>query len=416
MSTTTNRPRRPSTSPDRSKRNGVESWLKSQISYYEKLIEAEREEHRQETPDVQEWLFRLITGLSIGTLLVLGAAIWLWLPDKATVGGIPINPQIFAYLFLIIYIIVSFRSVDVDEVAGADFFGTPVKQFERGLKWVPFIWLHFRKEFGTFVQCEFPGDADHIQWSDEKIALEEGKVRPIYALTGEDPDGKLPSDKQMNIGLSALAKFQVVKVRFFDFVINVGPIDAAKRFSVLTTMTGGGNVSDYTLEVVRHLRDTTTGVLREIMGQLSYNEITSHLHLINTLYWRRVEETVISWGIKMVEVRITNTNPGHGFNEELQKRSNAINERDALIIVAEGEKKQLMERGRGNASAEAALLKARAEGYAKVAKVAKAPEGQVAISADVAGKLASSGNTIVVGAADGLRDLIGMVATGKKVK
>lgn len=414
--TTVTLPGRPPSHPNRDDSSGVENWLNAQIDYYTRVIEVEDEKHQRETPAVNEGLFYTIVALAILSLIAIGVTIPQLVPSTLVVFGIPINPQLFAYIPLVAYVIVSFRSVDVDRIAGADFFGNPVMQFKRGLKWVPFGSLKFRKEFGTFVQAEFPGDADHIQWGDEKEDLLPGKVRPIYALTAENHKGNLSSEMQLNIGISALAKFQVVATRFFDFVTNVGRVDARKRDGILVTMTGGENVSDYTLEVVRHLRDTSTSVLQEIVGQMSYNELTQHRHLVNTLYWLRLKKTVIRWGIEMVEVGITNTNPGHGFNEDLQKRNKAIHTRDAMITEAEGEKVQLTKRGEGAAAAELALLNARAEGYKKIAETAKTAAGKVAISADVAGKLAGSENSTIVVGADGLRELVGLVATAKKVK
>lgn len=408
------RPSLPKNSPDRRKPNGVELWLKAQIKHYERLIKAREAEHAIQTPDVNERLFWLIVGVTVAILLIGVTTTYYVVPTTAKLFELPFSPPVFIYLILTAYTIGSFRVVGVDQVGGADFFGTPVMQFGRGLKWVPLGIMNFRREYATFVQSEFPGDADHIEWRDEKEALPAGKVRPIYALTGEDRDGKLPTDRQMNIGMSALAKFQVVPDRFFDFVMNVGPVDAAKKDVVKATITGGENVSDFQLEVVRHLRDTTTTVLIEVVGQLSLNEMTKHMHLVNLLYWRRLEETVVTWGIRMVEVRVTKMNPGHEFNAAIQQRGTAMARRDAAITDAEGEKKKRILEGEGTAAAEKALLEARAKGYAKIAEVARTPEGQVALASDVAGKLAESeANTVVVGA-DGIRDLLGLAAAVKK--
>lgn len=405
----------PKNSPDRTKSNGVELWLKSQIRYYEKYIASEDEKQRRETPIVNENLFFYIT---LSTIVAISLAMLLVSAFVPTVmfesGFIPINPQILAYLPFIAYVIVSIRSVGVDEVGGADLFGQPVRQFSNGLKWIPFGIFNFQTEKATFVQSEFPGDTDHIQWSDEKTKLEPGKVRPIYLLTGENPDGKLPTDKQMNVGVAALAKFQVVPERLFDLLKNVGPIDVSKETEIRYTMTGGENVSPLMLEVVRHLRDTATAVMTEIAGQISYNELRGHLNLVNRLLFLRLQKTVMSWGIQLAEAGVTKINPGHEFNEKIQDRGQALADRDAMILRAEGEKQKRVLEGEGAATARLKLLEAEAKGQAKIAEVAKTEEGKIAISAEVAGKLAASGNTIVVGT-DGVKDLIGIVAAGKKV-
>lgn len=405
----------PRNSPDRTKQNGVELWLKSQIRHYEKVIATEDEAQRRDTPIVQETYF-LYINLTIFVFMSMYILLILEIIPSILFDNwlIPINPRIFAYLPILAYVIVSFRSVGVDEIAGADFFGKPVRQFSNGLKWVPFGLFHFQVEKATFVQSEFPGDSDHIQWSDEKTALSQGKVRPIYLLTGENPDGKLPTDKQMNVGIAALAKFQLIPERLFDLIKNVGPIDRSKADEIRVTMTGGENVSVVMLEVVRHLRDTATAVMTEIAGQLSYNELRGHLNLVNRLLFLRLQRTVITWGIQLTEAGVTKINPGHEFNEKIQDRGQALADRDAMILRAEGEKQKRVLEGEGNAAARQKFLEAEAKGYAKIAEQAKTEAGQIAISAEVAGKLAASGNTIVVGT-DGVKDLIGIVAAGKKV-
>ena len=128
-----------------------------------------------------------------------------------------------------------------------------------------------------------------------------------------------------------------------------------------------------------------------------------------------MEKTVITWGVKITECRVTKVNPGHSFNEEIQKRAGAIATKDNLAIVAEGEKQRLILEGEGAAAAEQVMLEARAKGYAAVAKVARTKSGQLAISAEVGGKLAESDNNTVVVGTDGLRDLMGMIVAAKKV-
>lgn len=402
----------PDYSPDREveKENAVPNWLSRKIEHYKKLSSKQAEVHDDLTPKVREDLFPKIVRLTATIFLVtmiLVPAITGWLTASFTNGAIMLVP-------FLVYAIAGFRSVAVDEVAGADFFGQPVMQFDKGLYWIPPVVLNFSKEKATYVQSEFPGDADHVQWTDEEVPLQAGKVRPIYVLTGENPKGKLPTDKQMNIGIAALVKFQLEPKRFFDLITNVGPIDKEKRDAVKSTMTGGENLSDIMLEVVRHLRDTTAAFLAETAGKMSYNETVENLHLINELLLQRLQETVINWGVKVLEARITKLNPGHQFNKNLQLRGDAMSIRDNKIIVAEGERKRLILEGEGAASAELALLKAKADGYKAIQEKAGV-DGQTAISAETAGKLAASGNVVVVGTS-GVNDLLGIVAASKKVK
>lgn len=392
--------------------NGVAIWIQAQIDDMETRTTQKNNTQFKLTPLVNETLYKIIVIATISAIVVMSALIYFLIPSIISIAGLPLNPQWFFYLGMVAYILLSFRMVGIDEIAGADFFGTPVFQFSRGLKWVPLGILNFDPESIQFVQGEFPGDADKIQWSDEKKELLEGMVRPIFVLTGENPDGSLPTDRQMSIGISFLVKIKLIKERFFDFIQNIAPIDEAKAESLLAEVTGGTSVTLRMLEVLRHLRDTGGAYVLEIVGKISYSELTNNINLVNQLLKLCLEYEVSSWGIEMVEVRFTKTNPGHDFNEKLQSRGAALASRDVLITVAEGEKRKRQLEGEGTASAALALLTAQAEGYTKI-MTATGVDGAGVLSAEVARELANGQNNTVV--VDGASGLIGMALAGAKV-
>jgi regulator of protease activity HflC (stomatin/prohibitin superfamily) len=410
--------------PDRSDPDGIAKWLREHIEYYEKLIEWKNAHHEEHTPEVQEWLF---WSLSIGVLLFCGAiavATFLWFPPIATIPlpfieGFVFNPQWVVYLFILVYLLAGFRSVDTDEVAGADFFGEPAHQFDSGLKWVPWLIFGFNKEPTTYVEAEFPGDADQIQWTDEKTELAPGKVRPLYVMTGEKPatpgvpDDRLPTDLQMNIGVAEFVQFHLVKSRFFDLEVNIGDIDPGKEAEIQRTITGGADLTKKMLEAARQMRDTSSSFLLEVLGQISLNEIRQHMQLINELLKLKLHAKIMDWGLELVDGRLTKTNAGHDFNEQLQKRGEAISKRDAVVIEAEGTKTKLVREGEGAASAAQALLEAKAKGYEAIGEVARLKKGREAINSQVVEKLAESGNVVVVGP-QGITDMFGLVKAAQK--
>lgn len=405
--------------PDRNNPDGVTLWLKTRIDYYTELVEWKNREHELHTPKVYEWVYWL--GCILVAFVFPALYVWAvktWVPSISFAGtSAAVNPQWFLYLLPITYLIAGFRKVDTDEVAGADFFGKPVHQFDSGLKWVPWGLFGFNKEPTTYVEAEFPGDADLIQWSDEKTPLEPGRVRPIYLTTGEKPakpgEERLPTDMQMNIGVAEYVQFQLVKSRFFDLEVNIGDIDERKRGEIQTTITGGADPTAKMLEAVRQMRDTSSAFLLVVLGQISLNEIRQHLALINQLLKLMLQAKVMDWGLEVVDGKITKLNGGHEFSKRIQDRADAIADRDAAITRAQGEKQKRILEGEGAAAAELASLKAKADGFEALAEKTKTKAGAQAMNAEVVRELAQAGNIVVVGP-QGISDMFGLVKAAQK--
>jgi len=410
------------TFPDRSVgHNAISQWLLGQIDGYQAIVDWKEEHHAEKTPRVKEELYRATCYFVLLLAAGLTIVIFTFVPSVAFAQwGFPLNPQWFLLLPIIAYLLLSFRQVDTDQVAGADLFGKPAKQFESGLAWVPLFIFGFNKEPTTFVQAELPGDSDHIQWGDEKDPLKDGKVRPLYVLSGEhfatDAQGnvvRLPTDFQMNFGVSFFTQFRLVKERFFELEVNIGDIDPLNEGDLRRAVTGGTDLTKKMLEVVRQIRDTGAAVLVEVLGQMSLNEIRQHMTLINRLLRLRLQAKVMDWGIDLVDGRITKTNPGHSFNEELQNRGKAVSKRDSMITVAEGTRRKLALEGEGAAAAELALLNAKAEGYEAIGRTTGTEAGSAAMASETVQKLAEAGNVVVVGT-QGVADLMGLVKAAQK--
>ncbi len=372
----------------------VRQWLLDEISWHKQEIAIKQAKYNNETPEVAEWLFWVIT--SIVVILVGGITFltWRYIPSLIIVSGFELNPQILIYMLVGVYVLAGLRPIDTDKVAGLDFAGTPVRQFGNGLKWYPWLVFRLTIETAQLVQAEAPGDADHIFWKDEEEELPPNTVRPIYVLSGENPDGILPTDKQVNLGVSYMTKFQLVKERFFDLVRNVSPVDPENGKMIMDTMTGGQAITKRLLEVLRHLRDTGSAFAAGILGKLSYNEITAHRHLVDELLKLRVELEMIPWGLELEEARFTQINPGHSYNKDLQRRAEAVTERDRLSTEADGKAAAIEKEGIAAAKARKAMLQAEAEGQ-KAIRDELGVTGDVAIAAEVAKELAKGGNTVI---------------------
>lgn len=404
----TNTPKR--ISFDRDDKNfTVRDWLETEIAYYEDLIE--RKESSYETTTVSEWLFWTISAVVVVILFFLAGVTmftnWL-LPPVAEVYGVALNPQWLVLVLIFIYLAAGLRQIDTSEVAGLDFAGKPVLQLGNGLKWYP--WLLFKLSIETvhLTQGELPGDADRIFWGEEEEEMPSGMVRPIFVLSGENPRGGLPSDKQINLGVSMLVKIKIIQDRFFDLIINIAPVDEKNGQMIRDTITGNQSVTPRLLEVLRHLRDTSSAFASALVGKLSYNEITHNRALVDELYHLRVKLEVLDWGLDLKEARFTKFNPGHTYNSDLQKRSTAASERDATIMQAEGKRKALMLEGEGEASKRRKFLQAEAEGQQAI-RDALEISGDTVIAAEVGKEIAKGGNAVI---ADGIGGLGALFAAG----
>ncbi|MFM2381415.1 MAG: hypothetical protein RLZZ76_182 [Candidatus Parcubacteria bacterium] len=384
------------------------SWLMSEVVWLKAQTEQKRHEHESDTPEVNEKIFLVVTAFVFGALFLLEIANFIFMPASVQLFGFPINLQWLVHISIIAYLLCGFAAVETDQVAGLDFFGKPVFQFSNGLKWFPYLVFNFIKESAFLVQAEFPGDANHVHWDGEKTTLPLGSVRPIYLLTGENPTGVLPSDKQINLGVAFNVKIQATAERFFDLTKNTPPIDMANGAEILGTIVGNSNVTPRLLEIIRHLRDTGARIAAEIIGKLSYGEITANRELVDQWLEERLRLEVVQWGVELREGGFTTLNPGHTYNEEIQLRSGAIAKRDATITEAEGEKQKRILEGEGTANALQLQFEAEAKGK-KAIRDALGVSGEAVLASELGEKIAENGNAVI---ADGLGGLGAMFGAG----
>lgn len=393
---------------NRSETDGIRKWLNAEIKYLKDEIEDAKKAHERETPEVSEGLYWTVTFLATAVLVIIEFLNIKYVPREITAFGIPFAPQWILHVAIAVYLAFGFRSVAIDKVAGIDFAGKPVSQLGNGLTWFFYGLFTYTEESAFLVQAEFPGDANHIDWGPEKDPLTPGKVRPIYVQTGENPNGTLPSDKQTNLGIAALAKIQTTKERFFDLVRNTPPIDPENGAEILQTIVGNSKATPRLLEIVRYLRDTMARIAAEIVGQLSYGELTAHRALIDKWSEERLRLEVTKWGVELREGGFTILNPGHDYNEAQNKRQEASATRDATVMVAEGEAKAITLKGDANNNVLKGQFEAEAAGK-KAIKDALEVSGEAILASELGEKIAEGGNTVI---ADGLGGLGAMFRAG----
>ncbi len=391
----------------------VEAYLRQEIAEAEATIEKIKAKHTERAEGRSE-KYRWVVIASLVVLPIFAALGWWLLPSQVDIGGAPFNTALLPWLLVVLYVLISLRKVDTDEIAGADFFGEPTKQFSAGLAYVPRFLLGLTKERRTVVQAQYPGDADDIFWGEEKDDLPANKVRPIYATTAERGTGN-PLDDRNNIGFSLYSRHALEDDetgQFFRFVRNIAPIEQQET-SQTSMYVKGAKISPRMHEVLRQLRDTGENQLKSIIGRLTMAEIVQHWQLISRCLTLKLQAAVLPWGVKVIEAGLVYVNPGHRFNESIQSVPKARFAKQATITEAEGEKERLSLEGAGKAEAERLLLIARADGAEKIRLVAVKKSGDVAVSSDVARQLANSGNVVAVGTG-GVSELLGIIAAAKK--
>lgn len=408
----------------RGKDESIDSWLQREISHFKKsrLSRLEQIKNHKITHDdfkydlpavtVHTSWYWVITFL-FGVILLSTVGLSMWAVKDITLRGVALWPIVFVPTAIYIYL--SIVQVEVDEIAGATFFGAPVAEFSNGPKLVWFGLFGFEKEPASIAQAEFPGDQDKIFRGDEKDPLPEGMVRPIRVLFAENPQGELPTDKQMGADVSGFVVARVVPERFFEFQKRVKPIDETQKAEVLQSMRINRDASPRMLEIMRYLVDIYARVMREIAGQMSYNQANEHMGLVNELLLIRLQYALIGMGVNISAVGTTSINAGHEFNKKIQERGEAKAERDTRITKAEALRVELEQQAKGDATAVRLGIEAQTRGLVKQAE-ALGVDGTAVLNAQIAQKLAESGATVVLGQT-GLDNLVGLtLAKGQAPK
>jgi len=346
------------------------------------------------------WAITIAIGIFLVAItggLILGTA-------NLSVANIAVWPLLLVPI--LIYIYLSIREVKVNEIAGAYFWGAPMMEFGNGPKLVWRGAFELSKEPANMSQAEFPGDQDKVFRGDEKDILPEGMVRPIRVLFAEDPNGDLPTDKQMAADVSGFVIARVVSENFFEFQKRVNPIDETQRSEVLKTMRVNQESSPRMLEVMRYLVDIYARVMREIAGQMSYNQTNIHMGLVNELLLIRLQYALIGMGVKISSVGTTAINSGHDFNKTIQERGEAKAKRDARITLAEATQTELEKAGKGDAKALQLKIYAQTRGLVNQAKELGI-DGASALNAQIGLTLAEKEGIVVLGQT-GLDQLVGL--------
>lgn len=299
------------------------------------------------------------------------------------------------------WIVLSIRQVRVNELGGTEFFGAPITEVEEGPHFVPFLLCRLRKLPAQTLEDEFPGEPEDVfKGADIDFDHTSGLVRPIRITAGShsEDDASGPLEVQMTAEVQAYVHWFIKRKFLFNFLRKVGSVAAARQ----------------------RLRDTAERVLAEIAGEHTMGWIVKNTKIINDTLKQRLAELVDSWGVEIETAGIKEPDLSHEVNKKLaaiaeskaaaqSKVIDSIANATAVVNAAAAERTRLEKEGAGIGKAEQLRLAGKGKGIRDFAKAAGVC-GAEALGAEVASTMFGKSDKIVLGGADGLKDIF---AAGK---
>ena len=142
--------------------------------------------------------------------------------------------------------------------------------------------------------------------------------------------------------------------------------------------------------------DAAIGTFTDIFSKITAAEAQTKLKEVAATVRDAITDESKDWGISIGFFRIKPFGYSHSLNDSVSNANQALQNRRAVISKSEGEKTRLINEGAGTASAEGALLMARARGEAALAKVAATPGGQYAMAVQATQRGLETARAVIV--------------------
>ena len=332
----------------------------------------------------------------IVTLIVFALVSLMLIASGVTISGI--NLGVIVLGLEVAYLIFSFGTVGVDEVAAKFIFGAPLGNLKPGLYYAPVGIVTARKGKGTLYQDELPGEPKQIFRKDDKETVPYNMFPPIRIKFGgpqENDDESLKRDPY-NIEMVA----EVVPVVSWKI------IDATTFFSSYDDDVAFRKIlEDKAIEVFGNEFSTVTPA--KALGTLSATS-----QKLQT----KLEDETKDTGVKIVDSYVKPFIFSHPLNTSVIDVSIARRSAEVVKIKADGEKRRLIEEGTGNSEARRLMLEAEAIGVAKLAEISKTPEGQVTLWMETMAKAFTSAQYSIVPGSELFTSFAGIKEMLDKVK
>jgi regulator of protease activity HflC (stomatin/prohibitin superfamily) len=148
-------------------------------------------------------------------------------------------------------------------------------------------------------------------------------------------------------------------------------IDNVIFYKVLNSKDAVYNIEDYKSGIVY----STITNMRNIVGDMSLDEVLSGRDRINSKLLEIVDEVTDAYGIKLLSVEIKNIVPPVEIQEAMEKQMKAERNKRATILEAEGQKQSEIARAEGEKQAK--ILTAEAEKEANIRRAEGMKESQL---------------------------------------
>lgn len=275
--------------------------------------------------------------------------------------------------------LLSFKMVRTDELGAFYFFGKLLKKAGQGLHYAPWP---ISMEIGPrdVQQVWAPGKRNDIYWGDEKTALPEGMVRPIFMNTrAPRDDEKKPLDVQMTVGFAYALFWRIIDLPEF-----------------LAHSRTPEEVSD-------QLRSISEAVLAEEIEDLTVDGAITGQRKINQKFDNTIRDRTKNWGIEVVRANLTQINPSHELAKAMRDRAEAEFTAQNTVIAGEADRKASKARTLGP-------IEAKTEGLGELMDRLKV-SGDAVLASDTLERTIPD-KTIIVGT-QGITDLLGLVKAGQ---
>ena len=148
-------------------------------------------------------------------------------------------------------------------------------------------------------------------------------------------------------------------------------IDNVIFYKVLNSKDAVYNIEDYKAGIIY----STITNMRNIVGNMSLDEVLSGRDKINSQLLSVVDEITDAYGIKILSVEIKNIIPPAEIQQAMEKQMRAERDKRATILQAEGERQSQIERAEGEKQSK--ILQAEAEKEANIKKAEGLKESQL---------------------------------------
>lgn len=299
---------------------------------------------------------------------------------------------------LVAYLIFSFGTVGVDEVAAKFLFGAPIGNLRPGLYFAPLGVITVRKAKGTLYQSELPGEPRQIFRQDDKEVIPQGMFPPIRVKFGSPQDDDSPSLKRDPYNIQMVAEVvPVVSWKIIDatkFFTNYDDVDAFKKI-----------LEDKAIEVFGDEFSTVTPA----KASMSLAETGRKLEV-------KIGVETENTGVKIVDAYVKPFIFSHPLNTSVIDLQIATQKAQGVKVTADGEKQKRIDEGAGAAEARRMMLEAEAIGTAKLAEISKTPEGQVTLWMETMAKAFSAAQYSIVPGSELFTSIAGVKEMLDKVK